>query len=144
MTARPDRQSRVRPDLVQIRVRAERISSLARALAREYEEAHDAYLRSLRGGLRSLPRKGSKSDPTGETALAGDYHRLQSVLGFVARRVEAARKKMGGALAELEHALGDAESGLHGAWLDTDPDLRDDRRAKRAAALEALQDTGTE
>lgn len=138
----PTRPGRVRADLVYIRTLADEVAARARDLAREYEEAHDAYVRSYRSGIRSVPRSGGAvSDLTGETALAGDYHRMQRVLGFVDNRITASRSKMVSALRELDRALGDDRDGLHGAWLDTDPDLRDDRRDRRRAAMEA---TGTE
>ena len=141
----PTRPGRVRADLNYIRAVAEEVAVRAKDLARDYEEAHDAYVRSFRSGVRSLPRGGGVGDPTGDTATAGDYRRMQSVLRFVDNRVSAARSKMVSALRELERALGDDRDGLLGAWLDTDPDLRDDRREKRAAVRAAtVEATGTE
>jgi hypothetical protein len=128
--------ARVRRELALMRAEAALLASRAKQLAKEYEEAHDAGIRSLRSGTGSIggggKTKGSHSDPTREAAGSYEYRRLQDCSAYAARRVKAARGKLGGAIRELTEAL----EALHGGWLDTDPDLREDRRAKREAARE--------
>ncbi len=142
MSGSPERPGRIRAELSSLKALAADVTSSAEDLAREYEEAHDAYMRSYRSGVRTLPHGGAAGDPTGETALSPDYARMQSALGFVGRRISSAHRKMAAARHELERALGSEVDGLHGAWLDTDPDLRRDRRERRAAALAAVNGTG--
>ena len=139
----PRRPGRVRSDLSQVRSLAEEVGSKAKRLAKEYEEAYDAYLHSLRGGMRVIPKKGgAHADPTGNTALSGDYRAMQGVLKFVSNKAQDARGKLAAASLALDAALGDAGvgphggNGLHGRWLDTDPDYKRDRRDAKIAARE--------
>lgn len=129
---------RVRRELDQIRDAASTIAEQARQLAKEYEEAYDAGIRSLRSGAGTWGdsrSRGSHSDPTGDSATSYEYRRLRSCTSYVARRIQAAGRRARGAIDELTTAL----TALHDAWLDLDPDLREQRRAQRESARAVVE-----
>jgi hypothetical protein len=117
---------RIRHDvgLVAVQIR----SSLDR-----YSEAYDAALsRTQSGGLISTSAHGrsafEEKDPAGETA----------VVSWDPRHVRSAARYAVAALRRATRELENANARLHDAFLDTDPDLKTERLAKRQAATEGM------
>lgn len=99
-------------------------------VADAYQEAYEAGLTPVARGMVATSghgfSSGEQSDPTGETVISVYYARIRGAVRYVAKSVRRAG-------AELERS----QQRLLDAFLDGDPDLRGQRRAKREAALPA-------
>ena len=131
------RQQNVRRELDSVIRYADMIKAQAIALRREYAEAEDAGLLSLRSNTGgAIPTKGSVSNQTAASAGSYEFQRIQGARRHMGFKVTQALKHMSGGLANL----GEASRTLHGAWLDTDPELGPDRRRRRKEAAEAASE----
>lgn len=108
----------------------ELLQALCAKLAEEYEEAYDAALSRTSHGIVATSGSGFATgearDPTGDTAVvAWEPRHIRSAVRFVAGAVDRAGRELFAA----HHRIFDS-------FLDTDPDLRANRLAKRAAATQ--------
>lgn len=110
------------------------IVARARKLAEEYEEAYEyGHMPSGRGGFVAThgSGRGDDADPTGDTVASWDHRRIRKAVRTIAKMIGRA---------ERELLMADQE--LLDAFLDTDPDLKADRLARRAAAYEIANEKG--
>lgn len=118
------------------RIRHE-LAALSLACARMADAYEEAYSYGLtpagRGMVQTSGRGwslGETNDPTASTVLSPDHARVRGATRRVARAIRRAGE-------EIDRS----QAALMDAFLDTDPDLKSDRLAKRHAALQGVTDT---
>jgi hypothetical protein len=125
------------PSVDRVRQSHRRQLELLDRIRKELEEAmkdfvlaHDAGLSALRSGSGKLGSRHTGGSDT--TSQAGyEFHRLQGACAFASGRILRAERDLRSAERNLERG-GQA---ILDAWLDTDPEIGPERRARRRAAV---------
>lgn len=121
--------NRALPPPLRLRAELEELQVACSRLAEAYEEAYEVALASGGGGMVSTGGggfgRGEERDPTGETA----------VVSWNPRHVRFACRSVAASVRVAANVIYNADQRMFDAFLDTDPDLKADRLAKRRAAL---------
>jgi len=104
---------------------------------RDFTLGHDAGLSALRSGTGKLGTRSSGSDTTAQADY--EFHRLQGACAFAAGLVLDSERDLKRATQRLERA----GSAILNAWLDTDPEIGQERRERRRAVLADAPEQGS-
>lgn len=134
------RKRETMPSLAKVQSSYQRQIDLLNGMRIELDQAmadftlgHDAGLTAMRSGMGKFGRGSSSTDVSRTTESATyEFHRLQGACGYAAGLILGAETDLRKGTTRLERA----GSAILNAWLDTDPEIGRERRAKRRAVLD--------